>query len=227
MKKYLILIAALFIGLTAEAQLVRSSALIVTEDDSWPVKLGWTHIVDSQVGYSWWEEGPIFGIHYIAGYRFSPELLVGIGIGYDYLRDVVWEYDVEEINPAPSMTTPDYWSVTDSPDGGVPLFAHARYYFSTEVWAPYVGASLGMYLSGSATLNEDWNTGTRSAPSTTFYADINAGFNHRLSAAQDLAIYAGIKRRGMCDYYFEYSIDNLRTKYRNDYVFYVGASYSF
>lgn len=36
-------------------------------------------------------------------------------------------------------------------DFSVPLYFHGRYYFATNRWSPYVGASLGFYFGTSFT----------------------------------------------------------------------------
>ena len=219
MKKYILLLAMMLVGITAEAQLVRSATLTVTREELPPVELGWKHIIDGQVGL--WDRDFGAGIHYIAGYRFTEHLLAGVGIGVDYaLSGFAYYYDGNH----------SY----NEPKAAVPLYLHGRYYFSTKEWSPYIGASLGAYLARKTIVKEDiynfledgtqgsWagykEVGTK--PSSSLFADLNIGLNHRLNATQDLSLYAGVKFWDMP--YFEYNNDDSGTI-----CLYVGTSFTF
>lgn len=81
MKRFYLWAAMVLVGITAEAQLVRSSALTIIKEELPPVELGWKHIVDGQMGMTSADFDFAFGIHYIAAYRFTQNLLAGVGTG--------------------------------------------------------------------------------------------------------------------------------------------------
>lgn len=219
MKRFLLLAAMVLVGITAEAQLVRSATLTVTREELPPVELGWKHFVDGQIGL--WDYDFGLGIHYIAGYRFSENLLAGAGIGIDHsLSGFADYYD----------STYNY----QSPETAVPLYLHGRYYFSAKAWSPYVGASVGAYLAKKTKQNEamyeftedgsqgayigSQEVGTK--PSSSLFADFNVGLNHRLNATQDLSFYAGVKLWGKP--HIEYGVDD-----SGAICLYYGMSFSF
>ena len=239
MKRFLLLLAMVLVGLSAEAQLVRSSALIVTKQELPPVKLGFKNIVDVQGGIFDLDFGG--GIHYIAGYRFTEKLLAGVGVGYEYaadgfVQDWIWGKYVNN-----SMETDIYR--TGRPKGAVPIYLHGRYYFSTKEWAPYVGLSAGLYLAKGYELevcteyrdeedntDRDWNLFEMKRTGGA-YADVNIGLNHRITATTDFAVYFGAKLWGMPSYegtidaYSTY--DDIISGTMTTSAFYLGASITF
>lgn len=180
MKKYFLLAAMMLMGITAEAQLVRSSALTVIKEQLPPVELGWKHIVDGQIGTAGFDF--LGGVHYIAAYRFTDSYLAGVGVGIEFAEEGFIEFmDGDDIPVA------------------TPIYLHGRYYFATGRWSPYVGASAGIYFASKRSyLNNYWEgyeVEGSNPPFTSVFADFNVGFNHRLGAdaKNELSIYAGLK----------------------------------
>lgn len=181
MKRFLLVAAMVFISLTAEAQLVKSSALTVIKEELPPVELGWKHIVDGQLGLGW-DVDLMAGIHYIAAYRFTENYLAGVGIGVERNGEGMIElHGYDDIYVA------------------MPLYLHGRYYFATDRWSPYMGASAGIYFASKrAYLNNNWEgyEVTGNDPSfTSLFVDFNFGLNHRLGAEarNELSLCAGLK----------------------------------
>lgn len=176
--------AMVLVGITAEAQLVRSSALTVIKEQLPPVELGWKHIVDGQVGTDW--EGLLAGVHYIAAYRFTESYLAGVGIGIESMEEGFVEM------------ADDFFQMEDVYIA-MPLYLHGRYYLATNRWSPYVGISAGFYFASKrAYLNDSWEGYEVEGDNPLFtsaFADLNVGFNHRLGAdaKHELSIYAGLK----------------------------------
>lgn len=233
MKKLVLIVTALLIGLSAEAQLVRSSALVVTKEEMPPVELGWKHIVDAQLGTFGY--GFCGGLHYIAGYRFSENLLAGVGVGYEYIGN---GFPSCFIDSEPNVL----FEISDDNESAVPLYLHGRYYFSDNEWAPYVGVSAGLYLAKRVEVTKanyiitdlEWELGyydrenaevVKKLSSTSLYFDLNVGLNHRLTATRDLAFYGGLKLWGEpCYEGYVYTPD----KYiQTEVGFYVGTSVTF
>ena len=226
--------AMVLVGITAEAQLVRSATLTVTREKLPPVELGWKHIIDAQVGIKNMDDDAIGGIHYIAGYRFSQNLLAGVGIGCDFsgggMAEGSWG------------TYHNLYSV-ENPHAALALYLHGRYFFSTDEWAPYVGASAGAYLAkksdiykelyGTDDLGElDWfnylgSEFETSANSSSLYFDVNVGLNHRLSNNYntELSVYAGLKLWAMP--YYSSGNKGVTIGTTNAVNLYIGTSLSF
>ena len=182
MKRFFLLATMVLVGIAAEAQLVRSSALTVIREELPPVELGWKHIVDGQIGVDIFDAEPIVGVHYIAAYRFTDNYLAGVGVGIEGVDEGFVEIiEHEDISVA------------------VPIYLHGRYYFATHRWSPYVGISAGIYFaSKQAYLNNYWEgyeVEGSNPPFTSAFADLNVGLNHRLGAdaKNELSIYAGLK----------------------------------
>lgn len=188
MKRFLLVVAMVFISLTAEAQLVRSSALTVIKEELPPVELGWKHIVDGQLGTGL-EDDWMAGIHYIAAYRFTENYLAGVGIGVESNQDGM----------ICMLDDGDEFYINNEIDVAMPLYLHGRYYFATDRWSPYMGASAGIYFASKrAYLNNNWEgyEVTGDDPSfTSLFVDFNFGLNHRLGAEarNELSLYAGLK----------------------------------
>lgn len=228
--------AMVLVGITAEAQLVRSATLTVTREDLPPVELGWKHIINAQVG-AWDFAGVGGGIHYIAGYRFTQNLLAGVGVGYDYSErkfvDDAWG------------TYENLYSVPFAPHGAVALYLHGRYFFSTDVWAPYVGASAGGYLSKKSEIykeiyavdewgNNNWqwidSQFVTKVPASSLFIDLNVGLNHRMSTNYNIewSIYAGLKLWSMPYYYNDNTrVDNIVAETEGTGCLYIGTSFAF
>ncbi|MBR3854023.1 MAG: hypothetical protein IKM41_05695 [Tidjanibacter sp.] len=233
MKKLVLIVAALLIGLSAEAQLVRSSALVVTKEEMPPVELGWKHIVDAQLGTSGY--GFCGGLHYIAGYRFSENLLAGVGVGYEHIGN---GFPRCFIDSEPNV----HFEISDDNESAVPLYLHGRYYFSDNEWAPYVGVSAGLYLAKRVEVIKanyiytdlEWELGyydwenaevVKKLSSSSLYFDLNVGLNHRLTATRDLAFYGGLKLWGEPCYFG--AINSLDKRTESSVGVYVGTSVTF
>lgn len=207
MKKYILLIAMMLVGIAAEAQLVRSSTLTVVREELPPVQPGYKNIVDLHAGIVDFDF--IGGIHYIGGYRFNEKFLAGVGIGFehtieDFCEDWVYGKDSADLE------TSVYGYPTEA---AMPLYLHGRYYFSTREWSPYIGLSTGVYIAKDSEIevcsyNRDEYGNWYGDPKTAYFrlknggvfADINIGLNHRFSATSDIAFYFGAKVWGKPSY---------------------------
>lgn len=202
MKRFLLLMAMVLVGITAEAQLVRSATLTVTREELPPVELGWKHIIDAQVGLNIYHDELVGGLHYIAGYRLTQNLLAGAGVGINFsdrgFADDWWYHEDYEI------------AYDGNPKSAFSLYLHGRYFFSTNEWAPYVGVSAGANLAKKSKINKityavdengnkTWEIIDRrhhkDVSSSSVYIDLNVGLNHRLASNlnNELSIYAGLK----------------------------------
>ncbi len=185
MKKFILLVVMAFVAVSAEAQMVRSSALFVKRAEAWPVERGWRHTFSGYGGLFEFED-PSGGVNYMLGYRFNKNLLAGVGVGYEFGGDYF------------SISDWNLWSKNER-ESAVPLYLHGRYYFSAYRWAPFVGLSAGAYLVGESDCEVPVNysgsgielvsSGSCMAP----FVDLNVGYNYRITPKQDLAFYVGIK----------------------------------
>lgn len=238
MKKYILLIAMMLVGIAAEAQLVRSSTLTVVREELPPVQPGYKNIVDLHAGLFDFDFGG--GIHYIGGYRFNEKFLAGVGIGFEYYLAGFYQDWVCDKYSA-NLKTSVYGGHKEA---AMPLYLHGRYYFSTREWSPYIGLSTGVYIAKDSEIevcsyNRDMYGNWYGDPKTAYFrlknggvfADINIGLNHRFSATSDIAFYFGAKVWGMPSYEGEVdcnsTYDDITEGRLITCAFYLGANIAF
>lgn len=231
MKRFLLLMAMVLVGITAEAQLVRSATLTVTREDLPPVELGWKHIIDAHIGGVDFDDALMGGVNYIAGYRLTQNLLAGIGTGIYFCDDGVVHHGYSGVS-------------IDAPKVAIPLYFHGRFFFSTNEWAPYVGVSAGAYLAKKSDIyvnkygvdeygTTNWHDYLgrefiTTGKSSSLFADLNIGLNHRLlnNLNNEWSVYAGLKLWSE-QYYEINNLNEISNHSGTEFCIYLGTSFAF
>ncbi len=180
--------------LYAAGQLISSSSLVVTKTNfSLPeIEPGYEQSID--VGYDYLEEDNTgLDLNYIGGWRFNRMFFAGIGTGL-YFN---W-YGAKSTGFYVTPYTYDYFRILNTPTVNVPLYAHARVYFTKKRCMPFVGLSAGGLFSKKGTFNcqnvMDDNAYYETEYSTNrFLLNVMVGASYRMTARSDLYLSVGFK----------------------------------
>lgn len=164
MKRYILtlLLIAISLPVVAQSQQVsggfirkKTTETVTIEEkvkktyEKFDAKLGLTHIAEFNTKAYFHTHGYChLGLSYIAGWRFNNWFLAGIGTGLDFATSYA-----SSLKPYRAH----YCEVCAVEAGGdiggsanavyMPLYAHARFYFTRTRWTPYCSISLGGRLA--------------------------------------------------------------------------------
>ena len=194
MKKsvFIALIVALMLPVVASAQLI-TAAQTITVKEKRVVEGHYEQSIELPIATNFGdsdEETNYVGINYIGGYRFSNLFFLGAGIGinFNYFYD---EYD--------SGWPSDY----DSGSGtfgvshnliSIPLYLHARLYFTNTRCQPFFAFSIGGHLTGS---KEVENAPDVSYNPSCFFVNPVFGLNFRTNSNYDFYVSTGLMARNL------------------------------
>lgn len=195
MKKsvFIALIVALMLPVVASAQLI-TAAQTITVKEKRVVKGHYEQSIELPLATNFDDcddETNYVGINYIGGYRFSNLFFLGAGIGinFNYFYDESsWGYPYD-----------DYYS---SGTFGVshnlisiPLYLHARLYFTGTRCQPFFAFSIGGHLTGSKEV-EDAPKDVSYNPSC-FFVNPVFGLNFRTNSNYDFYVSTGLMARNL------------------------------
>lgn len=194
MKKsvFIALIVALMLPVVASAQLI-TAAQTITVKEKRVVEGHYEQSIELPFATNFDDcddETNYVGINYIGGYRFSNLFFLGAGIGinFNYFYD---EYD--------SGWPSDY----DDGSGAfgvshnlisIPLYLHARLYFTNTRCQPFFAFSIGGHLTGS---KEVENAPDVSYNPSCFFVNPVFGLNFRINNNYDFYVSTGLMARNL------------------------------
>ena len=150
MKKsvFIALIVALMLPVVASAQLI-TSAQTITVKEKRVVEGHYEQSIELPIATNFDDlddETNYVGINYIGGYRFSNLFFLGAGIGINF------NYFYDETSYGYPNSYEDYWSGSFGVSHNlisIPLYLHARLYFTDTKCQPFFAFSIGGHLTGS------------------------------------------------------------------------------
>ncbi len=194
MKKsiFIALIVALLLPAVASAQLI-TAAQTITVKEKPAFEAGYEQSIELPFATNFDEKDDgtdYVGINYIGGYRFSNLFFLGAGIGINFnyfYEDFTWGY--------PS----DYY------DGSgtfglrhnlisIPLYLHARLYFTDTRCQPFFAFSIGGHLTGSMEVERAKDV---SYNPSCFFLNPVFGLNFRTNSNCDFYVSTGLMARDL------------------------------
>lgn len=174
--------------LYASGQLISSSSLVVTKTNfSLPeIEPGYEQSID--VGYDYLEEDNTgLDLNYIGGWRFNRMFFAGIGTGLYF----DWNgYNTTELYASSYYASSE---ILNTPTVNVPLYAHARIYFTKKRCMPFVGLSVGGIFSSAGEAIISGYSSPMNYSTNRFLLNVMAGASYRMTARSDFYLSVGFK----------------------------------
>ena len=194
MKKsvFIALIVALMLPVVASAQLI-TAAQTITVKEKRVVEGHYEQSIELPIATNFGdsdEETNYVGINYIGGYRFSNLFFLGAGIGINFN----YFYD-ETARGWPS----DYDGGSGTIDVShnlisIPLYLHARLYFTDTRCQPFFAFSIGGHLTGSKEVEDAPDV---SYNPSCFFVNPVFGLNFRTNSNYDFYVSTGLMARNL------------------------------
>ena len=195
MKKsvFIALIAVLLLPTAASAQLI-TSAQTITVKEKLTFEGGYEQSIELPLATNFGDavdETNYVGINYIGGYRFSNLFFLGAGIGINF------NYFYRESSKGYPNAYDDYSSGTFGVSHNlisIPLYLHARLYFTNTRCQPFFAFSIGGHLTGS---KEVHNAPDVSYNPSCFFLNPVFGLNFRTNSNFDFYVSTGLMARDL------------------------------
>ena len=194
MKKsiFIALIVTLMLPTVALAQLI-TSAQTITVKEKFAFEAGYEQSIELPIATNFDDsddETNYVGINYIGGYRFSNLFFLGAGIGINF------NYFYEESNwgyPYGNDSERGTFGVSHNLIS-IPLYLHARLYFTDTRCQPFFAFSIGGHLTGSKKVN---NAPDVSYNPSCFFLNPVLGLNLRTNSNFDFYVSTGLMARDL------------------------------
>lgn len=197
MKKsvFIALIAVLLLPTAASAQLI-TSAQTITVKEKRVVEGHYEQSIELPMATSFADavdETNYVGINYIGGYRFSNLFFLGAGIGINF------NYFYRESSKG--YPSDDYESGVFGVSNNlisIPLYLHARLYFTNTKCQPFFAFSIGGHLTGSKEVHfKGGNAPDVSYNPSCFFLNPVFGLNFRTNSNFDFYVSTGLMARDL------------------------------
>jgi hypothetical protein len=175
------------------AMMLRNTNVIKTKKKlkEAPIKKGYQS--EFSIAYSFFDygkdAGSMFNFNYIGGYRFSNLFFLGAGIGINF------NYFYDESDSGYPNAYDDYSSGTFGVSHNlisIPLYLHARLYFTNTRCQPFFAFSIGGHLTGSKEVD---NAPDVSYNPSCFFVNPVFGLNFRTNSNYDFYVSTGLMAR--------------------------------
>ena len=188
---FIALIAALLLPAVASAQLITSAQTITVKDkllfegryeQSIELPMA-TNFDDAE------DETNYIGINYIGGYRFSNLFYLGAGVGINFnyfYEESNWGYPYNGFESGTFGVSHNLVSI--------PLYLHARLYFTNTECQPFFAFSIGGHLTGSKKVD---NSPDVSYNPSCFFINPVFGLNFRTDSNIDFYVSTGLMARNL------------------------------
>lgn len=190
--KILLLAITLLLPTVASAQLITSAQTITVKEKRQllPVEPGYEQSAELSFSTCFNDDYGVnyVGVSYIGGYRFSRFFFLGAGIGINFnycYNEWDWGNNYKD-------GCGEYYAVFDNLVS-VPLFLHARLYFTDTMFQPFVAFSMGGQITGDREpeYHGEYGIDIRYNPSA-FFVNPVVGLNIRTYACFDFYVSTGL-----------------------------------
>lgn len=194
MKKsiFIALIIALLLPAVASAQLI-TAAQTITVKEKPAFEGGYEQSIELPFATNFDEKDDAthyVGINYIGGYRFSNLFFLGAGIGINF------NYFYEDSNqgyPSDNYDGSGTFGLSHNLIS-IPLYLHARLYFTDTRCQPFFAFSIGGHLTGSMEVE---NAPDVSFNPSCFFLNPVFGLNFRTNSNYDIYVSTGLMARNL------------------------------
>ena len=186
-------IVAILFPAAASAQLI-TAAQTITVKEKPAFEAGYEQSIELPFATNFDEKADgtdYVGINYIGGYRFSNLFFLGAGIGINF------NYFYDESSRGYPNPYEDYCSGTFGVSHNlisIPLYLHARLYFTDTKCQPFFAFSIGGHLTGS---KEVKNAPDLSYNPSCFFVNPVFGLNFRTNSNCDFYVSTGLMARDL------------------------------
>ncbi len=183
MKRHILTLLFSICLISASAQIISSSSLVVTRQRLPEVKRGYGQSIDMSYNSQTEQFGSSIDITYIGGMRFNPTFFLGIGTGASLDISDKNGFYTEPGTALPINTL------------NIPLFAHFRAYLLKSRCTPFLALSVGGRFSTPRDMHLD--LGTVKYRTIGLYLNPMIGVNYRMTAKSDIYLSVGFRGQTM------------------------------
>jgi opacity protein-like surface antigen len=197
MKKsiFIAFIVALMLPAVASAQLITSAQVITVKEKRPEIPGHYEQSIEFTAATDFEDKGgdrSVYGIEYIGGFRFSNLFFLGAGIGINF------HSFSDELSPMDySSAVGGYYNCPENLIS-VPLYVHARLYFTNTRCQPFIALSVGGQITGRKYEPGHYDIGYN--PSC-FLISPQLGVNYDLNQKTSIYLTAGCLVRDIVDVY--------------------------
>lgn len=194
MKKLLLTAALALSCASGYAQMVQTSALIVTKKALEPVKRGYQSDIRLGVYCLGFHDQTTIEATYAGGYRFGNALFIGAGVGVNYNT---WSGQYIETDGYGTGIGKNQFSIP-SAKVTVPVFAQIRVYFLKKRVSPFIDATGGAMIAGKGEVVYGERLDMAAKYGRTMgYGTLSLGFNYRMTSKSSMYLLVGGRMHGV------------------------------